>query len=177
MPKIFKDKNNNVLYTGYETSEIVANPTLAGTEANLTGLQVGNIKYAVPQSGGGGSANLYKYVIDLRNENIRWNFNIYFISPKYVFDVDTDALRSGALTDIFGLSSNLCFNPNEYSIKVGNDVLVIREIIANQTDSKITSFTLIFYNLTSGEQTPYDFQFDSSLHRIDLSGVSDTTTV
>ena len=51
MPKIFKDKNNNVLYTGYETSEVVANPTLAGTEVNLTGLQVGDTKFAVPQGG------------------------------------------------------------------------------------------------------------------------------
>ena len=32
---------------------VVANPTLSGTEANLTGLQVGDTKYAVPQGGGG----------------------------------------------------------------------------------------------------------------------------
>lgn len=30
-------------------TEVIANPTLAGTEADLTGLQVGNTKYAVPQ--------------------------------------------------------------------------------------------------------------------------------
>ena len=34
---------------------VVANPTLVGTEDNLTGLQVGNTKYKVP-SGGSGSA-------------------------------------------------------------------------------------------------------------------------
>ena len=34
-------------------SEVVANPTLAGTEATLEGLQVGDTKYAVPQGGGG----------------------------------------------------------------------------------------------------------------------------
>lgn len=56
MPKIFKDKNNNILYTGYETSEVVANPTLVGTEANLTGIQIGDTKYKVPE--GGGSADL-----------------------------------------------------------------------------------------------------------------------
>ena len=49
MPKIFKDKNDNVLYTGYETSEVVANPTLAGTEASLTGVQIGSTKYKVPE--------------------------------------------------------------------------------------------------------------------------------
>ncbi len=61
MPKIFKDKNNNVLYTGYETSEVVANPTLAGTEADLTGLQVGDTKYKVSSGGG----VIYRYTISL----------------------------------------------------------------------------------------------------------------
>ena len=49
MPKIFKDKNDNVLYTGYETSEVVANPTLVGTEDTLAGFQVGDTKYKVPE--------------------------------------------------------------------------------------------------------------------------------
>lgn len=41
----------------YEASggtTVVANPTLAGTEADLTGLQVGDTKYKVPAGGGGG---------------------------------------------------------------------------------------------------------------------------
>ena len=33
---------------------VVANPTLAGTESDLTGLQVGNTKYKVPSGGSGG---------------------------------------------------------------------------------------------------------------------------
>lgn len=37
---------------------VVANPTLAGTEADLTGLQVGDIKYKVPEGGGGGSGGM-----------------------------------------------------------------------------------------------------------------------
>jgi len=43
---------------------VVANPTLAGTEANLTGLQVGDTKYKVPE--GGGTA-LYKHNINIRD--------------------------------------------------------------------------------------------------------------
>ena len=35
---------------------VVANPTLSGGEADLTGLEVNNVKYAVPQGSGGGSA-------------------------------------------------------------------------------------------------------------------------
>jgi hypothetical protein len=51
MPKTFLDKNNNALYTGYETHEIVANPTLEGDEETLEGLEIGSTKYKV----GGGS--------------------------------------------------------------------------------------------------------------------------
>lgn len=51
MSKIFLDKDNNVVYEGYETHEIVANPTLAGTEGNLTGLQIGSTKYSVSNGG------------------------------------------------------------------------------------------------------------------------------
>lgn len=47
MSKIFLDKDNNVVYEGYETHEVVANPTLAGTEDNLTGLKIGDTKYKV----------------------------------------------------------------------------------------------------------------------------------
>ena len=39
----------------FSGSEVVANPTLAGTETNLTGLEVDGTKYAV--SGGGGGFN------------------------------------------------------------------------------------------------------------------------
>lgn len=50
----------NWVYNSTDTSSIeggggttvIANPTLAGTEADLTGLQVGDTKYAVPQGGG-----------------------------------------------------------------------------------------------------------------------------
>lgn len=43
---------NNVTYkVGGGGTEVVANPTLAGTEADLTGLQVGDTKYKVPSGG------------------------------------------------------------------------------------------------------------------------------
>lgn len=34
-------------------TEVIANPTLAGTEGDLTGLQVGDTKYKIPSGGGG----------------------------------------------------------------------------------------------------------------------------
>lgn len=44
----------------YSGSEVVANPTLAGTEPNLTGLEVDGTKYAV--SGGGGGSQKIPYL-------------------------------------------------------------------------------------------------------------------
>lgn len=42
----------------YSGSEVVANPTLAGTEPSLTGLEVDGTKYAVSGGGGGGSQKI-----------------------------------------------------------------------------------------------------------------------
>ena len=42
---------------------VVANPTLAGTEASLTGLQIGNTKYAVPQ----GSESSIGHTLSIKN--------------------------------------------------------------------------------------------------------------
>ena len=42
---------------GEDGTTVVANPTLVGTEANLTGIQIGDTKYKVPTGGSGGSAS------------------------------------------------------------------------------------------------------------------------
>ena len=49
-------------------TEVIANPTLAGTEADLTGLQVGDTKYAVPQGGSG--SQLYQHNIYIKHLDI-----------------------------------------------------------------------------------------------------------
>lgn len=62
MSKTFLDKNNNTLATVYETSEVVANPTLEGTEASLSGLKIGSTKYKV-EGGAGGETKLYNHML------------------------------------------------------------------------------------------------------------------
>ena len=69
MAKTFLDKHNNRLVTVYETSEIVANPTLTSGEPDLTSLQIGNSKFRVPSGGGGGSYTAGNGIeIDANNE-------------------------------------------------------------------------------------------------------------
>lgn len=60
----------NEIANDYETptsTEVVANPTLAGTEDTLTGLQVGETKYAVPQGGG----KTYNHFVKFTTEDIK----------------------------------------------------------------------------------------------------------
>lgn len=58
--------NDSGFITAEDVTEVVANPTLAGDEANLTGLQVGDTKYAVPQGGG---SQLYAHSIMIGYSN------------------------------------------------------------------------------------------------------------
>lgn len=50
-----------------DATQVVANPTLAGTEAALEGLQVGETKYKIEAGGGGGGGALF-YQIDLTDQ-------------------------------------------------------------------------------------------------------------
>lgn len=61
--------NDSGFITANDVTEVVANPTLAGTEANLTGLQVGDTKYAVPQGGSGSTLYRHHISIDLNSSS------------------------------------------------------------------------------------------------------------
>ena len=87
-------KNSEILLTdsavdflkeeiGEGGTEVIANPELTGDEANLTGLQVNDIKYKVPQGGTGG-ATLYQHSIYMRwgVDSNTYRINCYIISSK-----------------------------------------------------------------------------------------------
>lgn len=58
---------------------VVANPTLAGTEASLTGLQIGETKYKV-----GGGKQLYRHIITFASSS-----DHYTIKTDVINDSDT----------------------------------------------------------------------------------------
>lgn len=73
---------------------VVANPTLAGTEADLTGLQVGDTKYKV--GGGGGSVMKVTYTYDEDTDEFTSDKTFaeiiaVFNAGGYLYAVDADS--------------------------------------------------------------------------------------
>ena len=99
-------------------NQVTANPTLAGTEADLTGLQVGDTKYAVPQGGG----NLYLHSVRIDKNSItspgmKISFFIYIISKNSTqFTTISDlftylaTIPLGAGTAYFPIASGYCWD-------------------------------------------------------------------
>ena len=59
-------------------TEVVANPVLAGTETDLTGLEVAGTKYKIPTGGSGGGTQWYLHKITSEV----YSNGLYFISNK-----------------------------------------------------------------------------------------------
>ena len=68
--KTFKGKNNEVLGTFLENTDVVVNPTLVGDEPEMTGIQVGGQKYKAPQGGGGGETYTAGEGINISEDNV-----------------------------------------------------------------------------------------------------------
>lgn len=62
---------------------VSANPTLSGSETELTGLQIGSTKYKIPSGGGGGGSHIYMHeitgILDNAEESL---FTIKFFSSS-----------------------------------------------------------------------------------------------
>lgn len=76
-------------------TEVVANPVLAGTEGDLTGLEVAGTKYKVPTGGSGGGTQLYKHTIEVPNIG-----NLIIISTQSTTIVDTTILYNVVLNSL-----------------------------------------------------------------------------
>lgn len=86
-PKVIKECLQKDV-TDYIEGQVEANPTLAGTEASLTGLQIGETKYKV-----GGGKQLYQHNITISNKNsTQWIFRLTIINDT-ITPIDTTTLR------------------------------------------------------------------------------------
>lgn len=97
-----------------------ANPTLTGTESNLTGLKVGGTIYKIPESGGGGK--LYKHNCNIKISDV--SFNLVFFdyqstphtiatastSPKIGYKLTTSKGSYPDITYYFGIIDSYAEN-------------------------------------------------------------------
>ncbi len=96
--KTFKGKNNEVLGTFLENTDVVVNPTLTGDEPEMTGIQVGGQKYKAPQGGQGGGEIEFVQIdgdaasinqetldklVDFDNNSLKPNFIVLTIGGSY----------------------------------------------------------------------------------------------
>lgn len=87
-------KDNGTLLTDEDLgggTEVIANPTLAGTEDPLTGLQIGDTKYAL--GGGNGFKHAYFVVAKTRYEST-FNGAIQFVYFSNTDNLDTTSIIS-----------------------------------------------------------------------------------
>lgn len=117
---IYKKMSGNT-YRVFDSSNTEANPTLDGTESDLTGLKLGGVKYKVP-SGGGGSGHLYWHSINMINGNVTSpgvNYNLYIIYlstssaelTKDDFMAIVNANQSADFLAVVGVTSNSSYFP------------------------------------------------------------------
>lgn len=112
MSKTIKDKDGHSLVEVYDTDEIVANPTLDGSEGSLVGLKIGDTKYKVTGGGGGGKEYYRYYIYGTYNKTTsatgtqinsgQWGVN--FVSELNL-DYNFDSFNINDLTDVFGYST------------------------------------------------------------------------
>lgn len=104
-----KYKDENGFWQEFQVgTNVVANPIIAGTESELTGLQVGDTKYKMPAGGGG---KLYLHSISLKDIDNR-EINGTFLSTRGTqYDV-TDSF-----TAYFLPGSTITINSVIYGIK------------------------------------------------------------
>lgn len=88
-----------------DATEVVANPVLAGTESDLTGLEVAGTKYKIPTGGAGGGTQLYlhKIVATIQNSgdvitDITVEFSLYLTNSN---EITINDLRNYATNNFY----------------------------------------------------------------------------
>lgn len=144
-------ENGTLKATGGGT-EVVANPTLTGSESNLTGLEVAGTKYKVPTGGSG--SGVFVYLVEINNK------------PE-------DAEKYNCVFQILHNNENLTWDDiilkcNDLIIPASGYVVPDLSNSYNVTYVQInTDYCIILYNDGTTTLQSIDVRYDSG--RIDLS--------
>lgn len=122
---------NEIAENGGGGTTVVANPTLAGTEDTLTGLQVNDIKYAVPQT-----EKKYRHILSAYvtagNQTLTFYFELFNgISTPYT---DSATLMNHIMTNVLPNNGDaLPVTGAVYDSASGNDDLYVAYAIKHIT--------------------------------------------
>ncbi len=132
----------------FSGSEVVANPTLAGTETNLTGLEVDGTKYAVSGGGGGGSGLTDTVLFTGTTRQTTINLSDSLLNYKYIqgqgyFTYNNLNYYLTCFMNVEGISTNdmITLFDNERAVRYKSDaageVLTLAETIGQFADGVI----------------------------------------
>lgn len=156
----------------YSGSEVVANPTLAGTEPSLTGLEVDGTKYAVSGGGGGGGSIEIKQILD----NSAWASPTTYELTESVYNFDFIIF---VCAYNFGGNQVTCSNilPSDY-LTIRMDAMANWHYIQMQCWEHFTLFAMNNPSASGGAGDKIDYVSDSGTRGIlrNIYGVKFSTT-
>ena len=132
-------------------TNVVANPTLVGTEAVLTGLQVGDTKYAVPQGGGGGAGIEFVEITvesesgTLTSEQATALLNGAFLkitNENYIASIIPLTYRTLSITNGEVVGTDLYYNFRNFNNNVITEILICVTI---ELKSLTATYKIEFY--------------------------------
>lgn len=123
---------------------VSANPTLSGSETELTGLQIGSTKYKMPSGGSSGGVTVYLHALSLRctmsGDNDNW----------YDMVVGVYSTQSAKITT--SNISNYKFNNLMFSCaKVGKTSLLTTDMFVGYIGMLMMGTSVIGYNVTAAK--------------------------
>ena len=127
---------------------VVANPTLAGTEADLTGLEVAGTKYKVPQ--GGGTSQLYLHTIRIASPASGGTTGMKY--QIILFVINNSSSNFTSVTALFDYFDNLTVGTSTIICPMFQGYCVN---LANTTSDSTRPIQQLYYDKTHGYMPIY----------------------
>ena len=139
----FPAEEGTLALTSDIPAAVSANPTLSGSETELTGLQIGSTKYKIPVGGGGsgGSKKYYRHDVVVTDDDTRYLYvSVISNSSQQITSLPTlmDHIGNGIS---YPVSGSLYETDGVYMLMAIKSNLFRAQMISGATLSKPTFFT------------------------------------
>ena len=136
--KDIKHKKGNYSYEMLDAANTSANPTLDGTEANLTSLKLNGTKYAIPSGGG----HLYQHTVTLVRDGTVSNITTLFAIIS-VYNTSSTALTASDIESMIkAADTSGKFAISEGYVKPVNETTYYPVVYCNKFDNQ---FAAVYY--------------------------------